>query len=126
MEGASLLQVTTRRGRRHSAADAFLKPVRRRENLKVETGAHGRRIVLEGGRAVGVEHSGGTARAAREVVVAAGSYGSPQLLMLSGIGSPDHLREHGLEVFVDNPNVGQHLQEHPMVFVNWRADGDTL
>ena len=126
MEGASLLQVTTRRGRRHSAADAFLKPVRRRENLKVETGAHGRRIVLEGGRAVGVEHAGGTARAAREVVLAAGAYGSPQLLMLSGVGPAEQLRKHGVEVRVDNPNVGQHLQEHPMAFVSWRVDGDTL
>jgi choline dehydrogenase len=126
MDGASLLQVTTRRGRRHSAADAFLKPVRRRENLKVETGAHARRIVIERRRAVGVEHAGGTARAAREVILAAGAYGSPQLLMLSGVGPAGQLREHGVEVLVDNANVGQHLQEHPMAFVNWRVAGDTL
>jgi choline dehydrogenase len=126
MEGASLLQVTTRRGRRHSAADAFLKPVRRRENLKVETGAHVRRIVIETGRAVGVEHAGGIAHAAREVILTAGTYGSPQLLMLSGVGPAEQLREHGVEVLVDNANVGRHLQEHPMTFVNWRVDGDTL
>ncbi|HEX8065828.1 MAG TPA: FAD-dependent oxidoreductase [Thermoleophilaceae bacterium] len=126
MDGASLVQITTRRGRRHSAADAFLKPVRRRENLTVETGAHVRRILVENGRAVGVDHAKGTARAAREVIVAAGAYGSPQLLMLSGIGPAEQLREHGIEVLVDNANVGRHLQEHPMLFVNWRVDGDTL
>jgi choline dehydrogenase-like flavoprotein len=126
MEGASLLQATTRRGRRHSTAEAFLKPARKRENLVVETDAHARRILIEGGRAVGVEHAQGVARAAREVIVAAGAYGSPQLLMLSGIGPADHLREHGLDVIVDNGNVGRHLQEHPMAFINWRVDGDTL
>jgi choline dehydrogenase len=126
MEGASLLQATTRRGRRHSAAEAFLGPARGRANLTVETGANARRILIENGRAVGVEHANGTARAAREVIVAAGSYGSPQLLMLSGVGPAGHLREHGIEVLVDQANVGQHLQEHPMAFVNWRVSGDTL
>src|SRR5205085_3618891 len=105
MDGASLLQTTTRKGRRHSAAEAFLKPVRKRRNLTVETGAHVRRIVIEGGRAVAVEHARGTAHAACEVILAAGAYGSPQLLMLSGVGPADHLREHGLEVVVDNANV---------------------
>jgi choline dehydrogenase-like flavoprotein len=126
MEGASLLQTTTRKGRRHSAAEAFLKPVRKRVNLTVETGAHARRIVVENGRAAAVEHDKGTARAAGEVILAAGAYGSPQLLMLSGIGPADHLREHGISVHVDNVNVGRHLQEHPMAFVNWRVSGDTL
>jgi choline dehydrogenase len=126
MEGASLLQITTRRGRRHSAAEAFLKPVRKRENLTVQTDTHVRRVLVENGRAVGVEHAAGAERARREVIVAAGAYGSPQLLMLSGVGPADHLREHGLDVLVDNPNVGRHLQEHPMAFVNWRVRGDTL
>jgi choline dehydrogenase len=126
MEGASLLQITVRKGRRHSTADAFLKPVRKRQNLTVETGAHVRRIVIENGRAMGVEHTKGTARAGREVILAAGAYGSPQLLMLSGVGPADHLREHGLDVLVDNANVGQHLQEHPMAFANWHVSGDTL
>jgi choline dehydrogenase-like flavoprotein len=126
MDGASLLQTTTRRGRRHSTAEAFLKPARGRANLTVETDAHARRIVIENGRAVGVEHSKGTARAAREVIVAAGAYGSPQLLMLSGVGPAGHLREHGIDVLVDQHNVGRHLQEHPMAFVNWRVSGDTL
>jgi choline dehydrogenase-like flavoprotein len=126
MAGAGLLQTTTRKGRRHSAADAFLKPVRKRENLTVQTGAHARRVVIENGRAVGVEHERGTARAAREVILAAGAYGSPQLLMLSGVGPAEHLREHGIEARIDNANVGMHLQEHPMAFVNWRVEGDTL
>ena len=126
MDGASLLQTTTRRGRRHSAADAFLKPARKRENLTVQTDAHVRRIVIENDRAVGVEHSKGGERAGSEVILAAGTYGSPQLLMLSGVGPAEHLREHSLRVLVDNPNVGRHLQEHPMAFVNWRVSGDTL
>src|SRR3712207_4891220 len=102
MEGASLLQITTRGGRRHSAAEAFLKPALKRENLAVETGAHARRVLIENGRAVGVEHAKGTARARREVVLAAGSYGSPQLLMLSGVGPAGQLSEHGIRVLVDN------------------------
>jgi choline dehydrogenase len=126
MEGGALLQTTTRRGRRHSAADAFLKPVRKRENLTVQTGAHVRRILIENGRAVGVQHADGMAWAGREVILAAGAYGSPQLLMLSGVGPAEHLRELGLDVLVDNANVGRHLQEHPMAFVNWRVAGDTL
>jgi choline dehydrogenase len=65
-------------------------------------------------------------RAAREVIVSAGAYGSPQLLMLSGVGPAEHLREHGIEVVADHGNVGRHLQEHPMAFVNWRVGGDTL
>jgi choline dehydrogenase len=82
-------------------------------------------VVLEGGRAVGVECDQGgtahTARAEREVILSAGAYASPQLLMLSGIGPADHLREHGIEPRVDSPNVGSHLMEHPMAFLNWHA-----
>jgi choline dehydrogenase len=126
MAGAALAQTMIRKGRRHSTAEAFLKPARKRESLTVVTRAHVQRILIENGRAVGVQHTGGTARAAREVIVAAGAYGSPQLLMLSGVGPAAHLREHGLEVVVDNANVGQHLQEHPMAFLNWRVSGDTL
>ena len=101
-DGVALFQTTTKGGRRFSAADAFLRPVRKRPNLEIAT-ARARRAacVLEGGRAVGVEYEQGgsvkTARAEREVVVSAGAYGSPQLLMLSGIGPADHLREHGIE-----------------------------
>jgi len=124
-DGATLLQTTTKGGRRFSAADAFLKPARKRENLEVVTGAHARRVLLDGDRAVGVEYDYGgtthTARAEREVIVSAGAYASPQLLMLSGIGPAEHLREHGIEPLVDSPNVGSHLMEHPMCFINWHA-----
>jgi choline dehydrogenase len=124
-DGAGLLQVYGNRGRRVTSATAFLAPVRKRSNLEIATGAHARRIVLEGGRAVGVEYDRAgvrvTARAEREVVLSAGAYGSPQLLMLSGVGPADHLREHGIEPLVDAPNVGSHLMEHPMAFVNWRT-----
>jgi choline dehydrogenase len=126
MEGAALLQLTVRNGRRHSAADAFLRPVRKRENLTVQTGAHVRRILLEDRRAVGVEHTRGTVRAEREVVLSAGAYHSPQLLMLSGIGPASQLKEHCIKTVIDNANVGQHLMDHRAAVVNWRVDGDTL
>jgi choline dehydrogenase len=127
-EGAGPLQVTQKRGRRWSAADAFLHPIRKkRDNLTVATGAHARRVVLEGGRATGVEYDSEkdgrqTARAGREVIVSAGAYNSPQLLMLSGIGPADHLREHGIEVAVDSPHVGAHLQDHAMSTVTYETE----
>jgi choline dehydrogenase len=94
--------VTQRRGLRHSAADAYLRPARRRPNLTVLTGAYVRRILLDGARATGVEYrdtSGLTQRvtASREVILSAGTVKSPQLLMLSGIGDPDQLRAAGVE-----------------------------
>ncbi len=130
-DGGALIQTTTRGGRRQTAADAFLGPARKRDNLTVTTGAHVQRIVIERGRAVGVQFAQGggmqTARAEVEVILAAGAYGSPQLLMLSGIGPADHLSEVGVEVLVDQANVGSHLQEHPMALVNFRcATDDTL
>ena len=131
-DGGAPIQSTTHRGRRFSAADAFLSsPVRRRPNLTIQTDTHVTRLQIENGRATGVEYSKGsrtqTVRADREVILAAGAYGSPQLLMLSGIGPGDHLREHGVDVVIDQPNVGAHLQEHPMALMNWRcATDDTL
>jgi choline dehydrogenase-like flavoprotein len=130
-DGVGPLQLTQKRGRRWSAADAFLHPVKKRENLTVETKAHARRILLDGDRAVGVEYDHGdhahTARADREVIVAAGAYNSPQLLMLSGIGPADHLREAGVDVAVESPHVGSHLQDHAMATVTYEAgDLDTL
>jgi choline dehydrogenase len=130
-DGAGLLQTTTKGGRRFSAADAFLRPAKGRDNLELVTKALVRRVLIEGGRAVGVEYEQGgkthTARPAREVIVAAGAYASPQLLMLSGVGPAEHLREHGIEPLHDSPNVGRHLMEHPMAFVNWRTNAkDTL
>ena len=130
-DGGVLIQTTTRRGRRWSAADAFLGPARKRSNLVITPSAQVRRILIEGGRATGVEYEQGgikqLARAEREVILSAGAYGSPQLLMLSGIGPAKHLREHGIEVVLDQPNVGAHLQEHPMALINWRCPTpDTL
>jgi choline dehydrogenase-like flavoprotein len=130
-DGGALIQATIRSGRRVSAAGAFLTPVRKRPNLTVVSGCHAHNVVLEQGRAVGVRYEQGgevkTVRAQREVVLSAGAYGSPQLLMLSGIGPADHLREHGIAVALDQPNVGANLQEHPMALVNWRCrDEDTL
>jgi choline dehydrogenase-like flavoprotein len=124
-DGAGLLQTTTKGGRRWSAADAFLRPARKRNGLRIARGSTATRIILDGARATGVEYERGgrleRARAEREVILAAGAYGSPQLLMLSGIGPAEHLREHGIDVALDAPAVGSHLQEHPMAFINWRT-----
>ncbi len=113
------------RGRRASTARAYLAPVRSRANLTVETGALTRRIIIEEGRAVGVEYSRGgchyRVRAEREVVVCGGAYNSPQLLMLSGIGPADELRRHGIAPRVDLPGVGRNLIEHPRMPMNFLA-----
>jgi choline dehydrogenase-like flavoprotein len=115
-DGVSPVQVTQRRGRRWSAADAYLLPARKRSNLKVLTKRLVERVVVEGGRAAGVRLAGGEVlRAGREVVLAAGAIGSPQLLMLSGIGPADHLRSVGVEPAHDLPGVGANLQDHPYV-----------
>jgi choline dehydrogenase-like flavoprotein len=124
-EGVSYLQINQRRGRRWSAADAWLRPAMRRRNLTVLTGAHALRVVLHQQRAVAVavgsEGAESLIRARREVILSAGAINTPQLLMLSGIGPGDHLAEHGIEVQVDNPNVGAHLQDHPFYLANWET-----
>jgi choline dehydrogenase len=131
-EGAGVVQVTQKRGRRWSAADAFLHPIRKeRDNLEVVTGALAHRIVLEGDRAVGVEyeHEGAqqTARAEGEVIICAGAYNSPQLLMLSGVGPGDELRSVGIDTRVESPHVGRHLADHPMPTMTWEtSEVDTL
>ena len=115
-EGFAIYQVTIKDGRRVSAATAFLDPIRSRPNLKIVTDAQVARVVLESGRATGVElAAGGQARrigARREVVVSAGTIQSPQVLMLSGIGDPEELRKHGIQVQHALHGVGQNLQEH--------------
>src|SRR5947209_5795933 len=123
-DGAALAQVTQRNGRRFSAADAYLKPAKGRGNLEIVTGGLVTGIQLENGRATGVRHRERrgreqVARAEREVIVCAGAFGSPQLLMLSGIGPGDHLREHGIGVVADVPGVGANLQDHPYVVGIW-------
>lgn len=125
-EGVGFFQVTQRRGRRWSAADAFLRPLSDRPTLRIETGALVTRIVLDEGRAVAVEYvkDGRLQRveARREIVVAAGAFGSPHLLQLSGIGDPDHLRSIGISPIVESLDVGHNLQDHPVVPVIFDTD----
>ncbi|PZR00132.1 MAG: alanine-phosphoribitol ligase [Cereibacter sphaeroides] len=115
-EGTGPYQTTTRRARRCSAAVGYLRPAMGRANLTIVTGALVRRLVIERGRAVGVDYAVNgaamTARAEREVIVTAGAVGSPKLLLLSGIGPAGHLRQHGIGVQLDLPGVGQNLVDH--------------
>jgi len=114
-------------GRRHSAAAAFLAPAMSRPNFEIYSRARVTRLLIERGRAVGVEYvrdgSGERMRAhaAREVVLCAGAIESPRLLMLSGIGSADHLRAHGIDVDADLPGVGRNLQDHLKLSVRWEG-----
>jgi choline dehydrogenase len=115
-EGAGYFQLTNRKGFRCSAAVAYLRPAKRRPNLRIETGALVRRIVLDGRRALAVtwrrDGMERTVSARREIVLAAGAIGSPQILQLSGIGPAEHLRAHGIEALHDLPGVGHNLQDH--------------
>jgi choline dehydrogenase-like flavoprotein len=111
--GVGYYQLTQRNSRRSSTAVAYLRDAERRPNLTVKTGAQVRRITFEANRATGVElMDGSRLRARREVIVAAGAIGSPRLLMLSGIGPADHLRQVGIPVVHDLPGVGENLQDH--------------
>lgn len=115
-DGVGRCEVTQKGGRRMSAARAFLKPALSRPNLKLETGVLCERILFTGGRATGVRYrQNGESRIARaqaEIVLAAGSIGSPQLLLLSGIGPAAHLQEHGIAVVLDRPGVGENFHDH--------------
>ncbi len=115
-EGVGMYQVTQKNGERYSAAKAYLSPALSRPNLRVFTGAHTTRILLERKRAIGVEFQQGgqvkQLRAKREVLLCAGALQSPQLLMLSGIGPHQHLLETGIATLHDLPGVGQHLHDH--------------
>ena len=114
-DGVGTTQVTQKHGHRWSAADAYLKPARNRRNLRVVTGAHTLRILLDGTRAVGVEYrvDGTTVQEpANDVIVAGGAINSPQLLMLSGIGPADQLAALDIPVVRDLPGVGKNLQDH--------------
>jgi choline dehydrogenase len=118
-EGVSYAQRTIRNGRRVSAATAFLHPSRKRDNVHVKTHAHATEIIFEGKRAVGVRYTkggrGGTpleVRANKEVILAGGTYNSPQLLQLSGVGSPELLQSLGVTVRHALPGVGEGLQDH--------------
>lgn len=115
-KGAGPYQLTVKDGKRHSAAAAFLLPILDRPNLTVTTGALVTRLLFEGTRAVGVEylHEGTfyQVRAGQEVILSAGAFDSPKLLMLSGIGDANHLQAMGIPIVADLPGVGQNLQDH--------------
>ena len=123
--GAGLYQVTQRRGQRWTTSDGYIRPARRRSNLTVLTDTHALRLHIERGRVTGVyverDNKQELHRAEREVVLCAGAFNTPQLLMLSGIGPADHLTEHGIPVVVDNSNVGAHLMDHPMYLLNFET-----
>lgn len=136
-DAVGYLEYTIRKGRRQSAYEAFVAPVRNRRNLTVLTDAPVQRIILEDRRATGIAYvkdgQGQTARARREVILSGGAVNSPQLLMLSGIGPAGHLREMSLDVAVDQPAVGENLHDHscthliynvpPQYTINHRIQG---
>ncbi len=128
-EGVGLYQVTCHKGRRWSVADAYLAPAAGRPNLTVRTGALATRVIVENGRAVGVDYQYGpgeqTAYAEAEVILSGGAVNSPQLLMLSGIGPAAHLREVGVDVVVDLPGVGENLHDHPAAPLVWHTQHAT-
>ena len=132
-QGFAQTMVSQRRGARASTADAYLRPARKRRNLRVVTGALVRRVTFTADappRATGVyvEIDGVTrhARARREVILAGGTINTPQLLMLSGIGPAAHLAEHGIPLVVDSPEVGANLQDHLVAGLAPAAHGGTL
>jgi choline dehydrogenase-like flavoprotein len=117
-EGIGLFQLTQKNGERWSAYRGFLQPhVGKRSNLRIETGALTQRVLFDGKVAVGVEYTqGGVTKkimARREVILSAGAFQSPQLLLLSGIGDADELKKHGIPVVHHLPGVGKNLQDHP-------------
>ncbi|WP_119461124.1 choline dehydrogenase [Rhodospirillaceae bacterium SYSU D60014] len=124
-EGFTRLQCTKRNGRRCSAAVAYLHPVMARPNLTVETGAQVLGLLFEGTRAVGVRYTQGgkilEARADREVILSGGAINSPQVLMLSGIGPAEELARHGIPVRHELPGVGDNLQDHIDVVLQFRT-----
>ena len=121
--GAGFYQVTQKNGRRWSTADAYLRPALRRGNLTVWTGIQATRILIENGRATGIEYIqkglGQKVTAAREVILSAGAIGSPQLLLLSGLGPRAQLEALGVPVRADLPGVGENLQDHLAVILSY-------
>jgi choline dehydrogenase len=126
-EGVGVYQISTKSGRRMSAARAFLRPAMKRNNVRVETNALVTKILFEGSRAVGIEYEQNGAmksvRAGREVIVSGGSVNTPQLLQLSGIGPARLLQELGIPVVHANENVGANLQDH--IGINYTYKGRT-
>lgn len=129
-EGVDYCQLSQQNGLRHSTGHAYIWPIMKRPNLTVQLNANVARINIENGRATGLEYSlAGQSRkvsARQGVVLSAGAIASPKLLMLSGIGDPAHLREHGIESKVNAPGVGRNLQEHPALNLGIRVTTHTL
>jgi choline dehydrogenase len=128
-DGLCQMEATIDRGRRASTSNAYLRPARRRPNLAIRTNALATRVVMEEKRAVGIAYRHGgqetQSRAKREVILAAGSFGSPQLLLLSGIGPGAHLREFGIPQIHDLPGVGENLGEHPNILNIYKTHTET-
>src|SRR5438874_1252455 len=124
-EGFGRFDRNLHRGRRLSASRAYLHPVRRRRNLEVRTRAFVTRVLFEGNRAIGVEytHRGGRPQRvlAGEVLLCGGAFNSPQLLQLSGVGNTDELRALGVDMVHHLPGVGEHLQDHLEVYVQYAS-----
>jgi len=130
-EGVGFFQLTAKNGRRCSAAVAYLNPVKSRDNLTIITHAAVDKIVVEGKRATAVVYTDKkgvqqTVKAAREIILSGGAINSPQILMLSGIGDPDHLRDHGIDVVADLPGVGQNMQDHLQARLVYKCHEPTL
>jgi choline dehydrogenase len=125
-EGVGKTQASIRRGRRMSVSHCYLEPAMRRNNLRVVTEAAARRVLLDGRRCVGIayEHRGGRveARADREVILSAGAIATPQLLELSGIGRPEILKAHDIEVMHALPAVGENFRDHINARIVWRVE----
>jgi len=126
-EGCGAFHVNQKRGRRWSAASAFLKPALKRGNIRLETGCLVESVMFDGRRALGVRwRQSGETRSARcrgEVILAAGAIGSPQLMLLSGVGPAEQLRERGIAVVADRPGVGANLQDHLQLRTIYKVDG---
>ena len=123
-EGTGYYQATLRNGRRVSAAVGYLRPARSRRNLRIETDALATGLIFDGRRVVGVRYRQGgreTEARAGQVLLAAGAFNSPQLLLCSGVGPAAQLREHGIDVVLDSPEVGENLQDHFYVRTIWQC-----
>jgi choline dehydrogenase len=129
-DGVGLFEFTIHGGRRLSASRAFLRPAMKRPNLRVITGAQVTGLTFDAARVTGVTYSRNgkeeTVSAGREVILSGGSVNSPQLLQLAGIGPADHLKELGISVRIDNPNVGRNLEDHIGINYTYRANCATI
>lgn len=129
-EGVGIYQINTRKGRRASTANEYLRPALRRGGVDIRTKAHATRVLFEGTRAIGVEYRRGNklhqVRAGREVILSGGSINSPQLLNLSGIGDAAHLKALGIDIVANAPAVGQNMQDHLAVSYFYKTSVPTL